>query len=424
MRIVIITQNYLPEMGALSNRIYPMARELGKAGHLVTVATGMPNYPAGRAFDGYKGHVAMKERLEGADVIRTAFYTVPRNISKARQMLSYLSFIPASLVSALRAGPADVVVVTTPPIFPILTAIFVAKLRGAKLVLDVRDLWSDELVNFAGLGERSFAVRLFRMIERWGYKSADLVCCTTQSLADTVISRGGHGKSTLVYPNGADLDVFKLSENGREAVPVLERLGDRFVFMYSGLFGLKHGLEAFIDAAAILKDQKDIVFALAGNGAAGDDLMKRVKNHGIDNVVFLGELPLEQIPTALSRSDVCYAGERGDEYQEKVISVKIFEYMACERPVVGALVGESARIVSESKSGVVVRPGDAQGIADSVLRLKNDPARRRAMGKAGRAYVAANYSRGEWARRFEGWLTRLVEERDSSTSLEAAEIPS
>ena len=164
MRIVIITQNYLPEMGALSNRIYPMARELGKAGHLVTVATGMPNYPAGRAFDGYKGHVAMKERLEGADVIRTAFYTVPRNISKARQMLSYLSFIPASLVSALRAGPADVVVVTTPPIFPILTAIFVAKLRGAKLVLDVRDLWSDELVNFAGLGERSFAVRLFRIL--------------------------------------------------------------------------------------------------------------------------------------------------------------------------------------------------------------------------------------------------------------------
>jgi len=187
---------------------------------------------------------------------------------------------------------------------------------------------------------------------------------------------------------------------------------------------MKHGLETLIDAAGLLQHDPDILVALAGNGAAKRELEKRVGERGLTNVVFLGELPLEQIPLAIGRADICFAGERGDAYQEKLISVKLFEYMACERPVVGSVVGESARVIAESKGGLVICPGDAEAIADSILRLKSDPKRRRAMGKAGLKYVETNYSRSDWARRFEGWLTHLVEERDGSTSLEAAEIRS
>src|SRR5687768_5287269 len=118
MRVLIITEIYLPEMGALSNRLYPIVNRLAAAGHEEKIATGMPNYPAGSVFPEYRGKFFARERTPAAEVIRTIYYTVPRNKSKLTQLLSYLCFMPAVLISALRAGKADVVFVTTPPTFP------------------------------------------------------------------------------------------------------------------------------------------------------------------------------------------------------------------------------------------------------------------------------------------------------------------
>ena len=146
MRILIVTQIYLPEMGALSNRLYPVARRLSESGHEVFVATGMPNYPEGEVFEGYRGRRTMREPLGGATVLRTRCYVTPRNQSKWAQLRSYLSFIPAALRGGWRAGRLDVVIVSSPPIFALIPALVLAKLRGARLVLDVRDLWPDELV--------------------------------------------------------------------------------------------------------------------------------------------------------------------------------------------------------------------------------------------------------------------------------------
>jgi hypothetical protein len=109
MRILIVTQIFLPEMGALSNRLYPIARHLVAAGHEVFVATGMPNYPAGVVFPEYRGQKFLREDMDGVCVLRTACFTTPRNQSKWSQLRSYLSFIPAAFRSGLRAGKVDVV---------------------------------------------------------------------------------------------------------------------------------------------------------------------------------------------------------------------------------------------------------------------------------------------------------------------------
>jgi hypothetical protein len=73
----------------------------------------------------------------------------------------------------------------------------------------------------------------------------------------------------------------------------------------------------------------------------------------------------------------------------------------------GALSGESARVLAESGGGVVVEPGDARAVADAVLELYRDPARRAAMGEAGRRYVEENYSRAAWAGRLEQRIVEL-----------------
>jgi glycosyltransferase involved in cell wall biosynthesis len=407
MRILIVTQIYLPEMGALSSRLYPLVRQLVADGHDVCVATGMPNYPAGVVFPAYRGKFTMSEEKDGYRILRTHYYTAPRNRSKASQLASYLAFVPAVLLSGLRGGKFDVVFITSPPIFPVLPAALLAKARGAKLVFDIRDLWSDELAAYGGMTERSAAVRAARKLENWGYRRADLITTTTESLIETIVARGGAPEKTFYLPNGADLELFKpLAPNN----PIADEygFGDRFVVMYSGLFGIKHGLEILLEAAELLRRRKDIVFFLLGNGARRESLEKQIADRGLDNVVIGGERKIEEIPSIIARADVCFAAVRPEPYPKKLISVKIFEYLACEKPVVGSVSGESARIIDESGGGLVVAPGDARATAAAILRLYRNPARRRQMGRDGRRYVTENFSRSAWAEKFGQMLLGLA----------------
>jgi glycosyltransferase involved in cell wall biosynthesis len=406
MRILIVTQIYRPEMGALSNRLYPVARKLVGAGHEVFVATGMPNYPKGEVFEGYRGRRRAREVLDGVTVLRTKCFVTPRNQSKWAQLRSYLSFIPAAFRGGWRAGKLDVVLVSSPPLFAVIPAIMLAKLRGARLVLDVRDLWPDELVAYAGYGERSLPVRATGALARLAYRAADCVVATTDAILDAVAARGAARSKTFLMPNGADLELFRPAPPGDRAAPG-DHFGGRFVVMYSGLFGIKHNLEVLLEAAALLRGHEEIVFLLVGDGARREALAEQARELKLTNVVFGGERRVEDIPALIARAGVCFAAVRPDPYPKKVISVKVFEYLACERPVVGALSGESARVLKESGGGIVVAPGDARAVADAVLELYRDPARRAAMGAAGRRYVEEHYSRAAWAGRLERKIVEL-----------------
>lgn len=264
----------------------------------------------------------------------------------------------------------------------------------------MRDLWPDELITYGGFREGSMPVRVLRVVERWAYRNADCVAATTQAIIDVLVERGVPREKTFLLPNGADLELFSPlpSEN-----PIASEynFGDRFVVMYSGLFGIKHSLEVLLEAAAKLRDRKDIVFFLLGNGARKDALVSQTREMNLENVIFGDERIVSEVPSLLARADVCFAAVRPEQYPRKVISVKVFEYLACEKPVVGALSGESARILEESGGGIVVPPGDASATAEAILSLYQDPARRAAMGTAGRRYVDEHYSRSAWAMHLE-----------------------
>jgi glycosyltransferase involved in cell wall biosynthesis len=407
VRILLVTPIFLPEMGALANRLYPLVRELVAQGHEVHVATCMPNYPAGVVFPGYEGRSTMTEQAEGATIHRTACFTTPRNQSKLAQLRSYVSFLPAAVRSGLRAGRVDVVFVTSPPLFPLLSAMLLARRSRAKLVLDLRDLWPDEIVACGAGREGSLPVRVMRALERWGYRTADLICCTTQSFVETVVERGAPRQRTMLLPNGADLELFRPLPPDN---PVAREypLDGRFVVMYSGLLGIKHGLETLLGAAELLRDEPEILFFFLGSGARGQALQEEAQRRGLENVLFADARPVQEVPQLLARADVCVSALLPEPYLEKIISVKLFEYMACEKPVIAAQAGEGALRVEESGGGLVTPPGDAAALAEAIRTLHRDPARRLQMGAAGREYVEKRYSRADWARRFVNAVKALL----------------
>jgi glycosyltransferase involved in cell wall biosynthesis len=190
--------------------------------------------------------------------------------------------------------------------------------------------------------------------------------------------------------------------------------------MYSGLFGIKHGLEVLLGAAELLQHKKDILFFLLGNGARREALERLIRDKGLDNVVIADEKPVEVVPHLLARADVCFAACRPEPYPKKLISVKVFEYLACERPVVGSFEGESARIITESGGGVVVPPGQPDRVAEAILSLYDAPELRKSLGIAGREYVERSFSRNDLAMKFE----KLLSERFGHSGNFAAVTPS
>jgi glycosyltransferase involved in cell wall biosynthesis len=373
----------------------------------------MPNYPKGDVFPDYRGRHFMRERRDGATVLRTHYYTTARNVSTRAQLLSYLSFLPAVLHSGWRAGRVDAVFVTSPPIFPAVPAILLAKLRGAKLVVDLRDLWPDEVVAVGAAREGSAPVRVLRAIERWMYRSADVVTCTTRAFADTVAERGVGEEKRRLLPNGADVELFRPLPRENE-VAAQYAFGDRLVVMYSGLLGIKHGLETVIEAAALLRDRQDVVFFVRGEGPRREALEAQVRELGLTNVLFGGERPIEEVPYLLARADVCVTNLLPDPYLDKIVSVKVFEYLACAKPVVGGLRGEGAKVLEESGGGIAVEPGDPQAMADAVRELLDAPERRAEMGQAGRRYVVEHRSRAVIAARLEELLAEVTSRQNGT----------
>lgn len=407
MRILIVTQSFPPEIGALPSRMYPFAEELTRAGHDVCIATAMPNYPKGKIFEEYRGLFSSKQLVDGYTVLRTWSYCVPRNISKVRQLLSYLSFIPAVFWSGLKAGDVDVVFVTSPPIFPAIAAMALASVRRAKLVFDIRDLWPDEFIACGAAREGSLPIKMISALERLIYRRSDLICCTTESFMHSAIERGAAPEKMAFLPNGADVDLFRPALNGdAHRAPELQ---GKFVVLFSGIIGIKQGLDALVATAKLLESERDIVFHLVGSGSREQEVRRQVRELGLKNLVFAGEKTLHEIPPVIQAADVCISLLMPEPYLQKIVSVKIYEYLACGKPIIGAHEGESARVISDSGAGLLVPPGDAVGLANAIRRLRDNRTLLEYLGAQGRRWVEQHRSRRTIAQQLERLLTGAVQ---------------
>ena len=408
MHVVFVTQYFTPEVGATQTRMHEFARACATAGHRVTVLTEFPNHPHGRIPDEYRGRVASRESLDGFTVVRVWVWTRPEKTFWTR-LAFYGSFFALATLRGLWLGRRiDAVVATSPPLPVGLAGWLIARAGGARFVLDVRDLWPAAA---EALGElrRAALLRLAARLERFLYRHADRVTAVTRGFVRHV---GRHVTDPGVVrwlPNGAATDVF---DPGRVDPGLRGRLGlgDRFVVTFAGLHGIAQGLGVVLEAAALLRDRPEIVFCLVGEGPAKAGLVARAEALGLANVRFLPGVPLSEITPYLTASDALLVPLRRDPVFDTFIPSKLFDFLACARPIVLLVNGEARELLDAAGAGIWVMPEDAPGLAKAVVTLAERPAEeRRAMGERGRAYVLAHYTRAAQSRRLLDILDELVE---------------
>lgn len=405
MRVLLVSQYFHPEVGATQTRMFEFARALAEAGHAVDVLAEFPNHPTGVIPPVYRGRWF---ELDTSCAFRIARVWVSASPNKTfwTRLAFYGSFVAMAIAGSLRlAGRYDVVVATSPPLPVALAGLVISRLKRAGFVMDVRDLWPRAASALGELREGT-AYRLAERLELLLYGKAARITVTTRAFARDIAHRlpSAAPKVELV-PNGTLEDVF---DPARGDAGLRRQLvgADECLVAYVGLHGLAQGLDAVLDAAGELKRAgAPVRFVFVGEGPVKAALVARAQAEGLDTVRFLPQVPLEQSAYYMNAADMLLVPLTADPAFEMFVPSKLFDAMACAKPVVLMVAGEARAILDAAGAGVFVAPGDAEGLAAVVVDLAARPDRRAALGHAGRDYVVRHYRRAEQARRF----TTIVE---------------
>ena len=387
MKVGILTQYYPPEVGAPQARLSALAQRLVEQGHQVFVLTAMPNYPQGRIQSGYGG-VYRREDLDGVTILRTYVYPT-QSIGMGRRLSNYFSFVCSSLFFGAAVLPRlDYLLTESPPLFLGISGYLLGRLKGARWVFNVSDLWPESEVHL-GVIRDGWILRMAKALEAFCYHKAWLVTGQSKEILQDILSRFPD-ISTYHLSNGADTIHFCPELRSATARQLMAD-GKCCIALYAGLHGLAQGLEQVLEAAAELQDQDDCCFVLIGDGPEKGRLVERGKALGLSNVCFLPPYPHGEMPALLASADIALITLK-DRLPGAVPS-KIYEAMAVGLPVILAADGEAAAIVRGAEAGIVVPPGEVAPLTSAVRELAANPDLRRRLGAGGRKAAVAHFDR-------------------------------
>ena len=385
--VIWIVNQYIgsPQHG-MEYRHYYLGRELAAQGHVVVLVSGGYSHlftrtPVARG-------VYTLEELDG---LRYCWVAIPRyrraiSVGRVFNMVAFALRL-ARLPTGLLPRP-DAILVSSPSLFPIVTASRWARQWGARLVFEVRDIWPLTLRELAGFSRRHPLVAAMQWCEDYGYRVADRVISVLPGAAAHMVSRGMDATKFRYLPNGVDLSVADAVRDPPDAVRSAVRPGT-FTVGFVGTLARANALETLVDAARLLEGE-DVHVIVVGQGPEREGLMARADD--LSNVTFLGPVGKNQVIATIRLFDTCYLGYRRSAlYRFGVSPNKLYDYMAAGRPILFAADALN-RPVDDAACGRTVPPEDPAALAAAIRSLAASPPGRRAeLGANARAYVAAHH---------------------------------
>lgn len=386
MRVLMLNQLFQPEPAFKG---LPLARALREMGHDVQVLTGLPNYPGGKIYPGYKVRLTQREWLDGIAVNRVIHYP-SHDRSGLRRMFNYLSFAAAAAVFGPgMVKPPDVIYAYN------LITLGAAARRwrrrwGTKLVLDVQDLWPESVINSGMMRSRLTA----HLLRRWclhEYRSADALIVLSPGFRRNLIERGIPAKRIEVIYNWCDETAISVPP---QRVSNAEFPPHQFHVVFAGVMGVSQALDVVIDAAARLADSApEVLFTLVGGGTEPPRLMQLAQDRGLSNVRFMPQRPMSAMGEVYAAADALLVHLRDDPLFAITIPSKVQVYLHSGRPILCGVRGDAAELVARSGAGVCFPPNDHEALAAAVMSVRAlSVEQRRQMGALGRRFYEKHLS--------------------------------
>ncbi|MFZ0731384.1 MAG: glycosyltransferase family 4 protein [Candidatus Sulfotelmatobacter sp.] len=409
MKILYLSQYFLPEMGAPAARASELARHWARAGHKVYVLTGFPNHPTGVVPPEWRSRLRrliFHEQLDGVDIFRTWLWPLPNRRAHER-MRNYASFFVSAALRGLTLPRPDVIIASSPQLLVGLSGWWLAFARQIPFVFEVRDLWPESLVAVGAGTEGSLLHTVLGKVAGFLYQRANLVVVVTPAFKDHLIERWRvPSEKIAIVENGVETNLFAPASTDT-ILTVRRQLGaePKYLVCYIGTMGMAHGLETLLAAAEQLRNtHPQVLFLLIGEGAEKERIQSLAQSRSLANVQFLDQQPREKIPALICASNACLVLLKKTDVFKTVIPTKMLEFMACARPVILGVEGQARQIVEDSAAGLVIEPENAEALAAAIDRLIANPALGPALGQKGREYIVKNFSRAATAEKYIGVL--------------------
>ena len=391
--LLFVNRSYWPDAEATGQLLTELCE--GLASHCnVAVLCGQPNQnPSGATY--------LRSGTETRHAV--AIHRVGHTRFGKRRLLgravNMISFLCAACFRAMRVPRPDVVIVETDPPLLCFLGFLMQKVRRTELIVYLQDIYPDVAValgKIPGGMVASLLRRLFFAI----YRRADLVIVLSQDMRDLLIEGNVSPERIRVIPNWIDT---------QHVTPIKQRnpfrkeygLEQKFVVMYSGNLGLSQRLDHVLDAWQRLPASDERMLVFVGDGAARLDLEAEVKRRAVPNVRFLDYQPKSQLAASLSAADL-HLVLLDPRITQFLMPSKLYGVLASGTAslVIADPDSELARTVCEAGAGVVVPPGDIDGLAAAIDRLVGDRESLRQMADRARETAVRRFDRSLAIQRF------------------------
>lgn len=401
MHVLYFHQHFSTPQGSAGTRSYEMAQALIRAGHSVTMVCG--RYAQGET--GLNTPFAKGRRrgvVDGLDVIEFDL-DYGNHMAFVQRVGVFAKFAFGSIGVALRE-PADVVFATSTPLTAGIPGIFARWLRRKPFVFEVRDLWP-ELPKAMGVITNPILLGLMSMLEWASYHSANRLVGLSPGIVEGIAARGVDKSRIAMIPNGCDLGLFASPLEVWRPEGVQD---DQLLAIFAGTHGNANGLDAVLNAAAVLKERSrdDIRIVLVGQGRDKPDLQARSRAENLGIVLFLDPVPKTRLAGLMAGADIGLQVLRNvPAFYYGTSPNKFFDYISAGLPVLNNYPGWLAGLIAEHDCGYAVPPDDPAAFADALIGAAEDRHGLKRMGTNARQLAVDQFSRSLLASKWVDWLT-------------------
>lgn len=302
-------------------------------------------------------------------------------------MLNYLSYAASSthFVRGLKEEYDVVFTNQTSPVLMVNAAMVYARKRKKKTVLYCMDLWPASLAA-GGVKKSSPVYKAFAWISDKLYHKADRILITSRMFREYFKEQFGIADEVIDYlPQYAD-------SRFDEKLPRVEKSSDTVDLVFAGNVGAAQSIPTILTAAKLLSDRKELVWHIVGDGSELENSQKMAVRLDLENVVFHGRKPIDEMPRFYAMADAMLVTLTSDPLISMTLPAKVQSYMAAGKPILAAADGEIPQVISAAGCGFCARAEDAEELADAVCKLL-DTADRSVFGENARRYYEENFTR-------------------------------
>ncbi|MEG0034939.1 MAG: glycosyltransferase family 4 protein [Bacilli bacterium] len=381
MKILVVCQHFFPE----TFRVNDICYELVKRGHDVTVLTGLPNYPKGKVFKEYKWFKNRNQIINGVKIKRCSL--IGRRSSTVMMGINYMWFAVFGCIKAffMKKNFDIVYVYQLSPISMVWPGIVVKKMKKIPLIVHCLDQWPIS-VTTGPISKKSLLYSFLYKMSVWTYNKADQIIISSKSFKDYFINElhiGERNKGLIYYPSYAESDYENVGslDNGV------------FDIVFAGNIGPAQSVETIIETANLLKENKNIIFHIVGDGLSREKCEKLKTAYDLDNVIFYGYHEVSKMREFYQLADCFIITMVDNEVVNSTLPAKLQSYMLAGKPIVGAISGEVKNVIDDAHCGYCCDSGDYEKLAKIILALMIEKDNLEIFSKNANNYYQMNFTK-------------------------------